>query len=82
MSKRIGITTKAEVFLSVEQLVAQMDEEDIGTFCSAVAERLDIKSIERASAAGSFADGISEQGARFLAEVVTSHYIRQRRGDV
>lgn len=82
MSSGIGVTTKAEVFLSVDQIVEQMDAEDIGSFCSAVAERLDKDFSGRAGAAAHFADGLSENGARFLAEAVTSLYRRQPRGDV
>lgn len=79
MSEGIGITTKAEVFLSVDKIVEQMDEEDIASFCSAVALRLDKKFSERADAASAFQSGLSEFGCRFLAEVVTSFYMRDKR---
>ncbi len=79
MSEGIGITTQTQVFLSVEKIVQEMDAEDIGSFCSAVALRLDKDCAERSSAASHFADGLSEMGCRFLAEVVTSFYMRQKR---
>lgn len=79
MSEGLGITTQTTVFLSVEKLVKEMDAEDIAGFCSAVAARLDKEFAERAGAAGEFAGGLSEMGARFLAEVVTSFYQRQPR---
>ncbi|MGY4817985.1 hypothetical protein ACVNP3_18810 [Pseudomonas chlororaphis subsp. piscium] len=81
MSDGLGITTQTTVFLSAEKIVKEMDAEDIGLFCSAVAERLDGEFAGRADAANCFAGGLSEQGCRFLAEVVTSFYQRQKRED-
>ncbi|MEE3504856.1 hypothetical protein QN399_01015 [Pseudomonas sp. 10C3] len=79
MSEGLGVTTQTTVFLSVDKLVKEMDAEDIAGFCSAVALRLDKEYSERAGAAAEFAGGLSEFGARFLAEVVTSFYMRQPR---
>lgn len=79
MSDGIGITTETTVFLSVDKVVKEMDAEDIGSFCSAIALRLDQEYAVRAGAASSFADGLSETGCRFLAEVVASYYLRQKR---
>ncbi|MEW9045589.1 MAG: hypothetical protein AB2387_00765 [Stutzerimonas stutzeri] len=79
MSDGIGITTETQVFLSVDKIVKEMDAEDIGSFCSAVALRLDEEYAGRAAAASHFADGLSEIGCRFLAEVVTNFYQRQKR---
>lgn len=81
MSGGLGITTETTVFLSVDKLVKEMDAEDIGGFCSAIAERLDQDFAARADAANEFAYGISELGCRFLAEIVTSFYQRQKRED-
>jgi hypothetical protein len=80
MSDGIGITTQAEVFLSVDKLVGELDAEDIGSFCSAVAIRLDQEYAPRTDAARQFSEGLSEAGCRFLAEVVTQFYMRQSRG--
>lgn len=79
MSERIGITTETTVFLSVDKLVKEMDAEDIGSFCSAVALRLDKEFAARADAASEFASGLSEFGCRFLAEVVANFYMREKR---
>jgi len=81
MSDGLGITTETTVFLSVDKLVKEMDAEDIGSFCSAVALRLDSDYANRADAASEFASGLSEFGCRFLAEVVASFYMREKRGD-
>lgn len=81
MSEGLGITTETTVFLSAEKIVKEMDAEDIGSFCSAVADRLDSEFVGRADAANLFASGLSERGCRFLAEVVTSFYQRQKRED-
>ncbi|WP_161892981.1 hypothetical protein [Pseudomonas juntendi] len=81
MSDGLGITTQTTVFLSAEKIVKEMDAEDIGSFCSAVAQRLDQEYAGRAGAAADFAGGLSEMGCRFLAEVVTSFYQRQKRED-
>lgn len=79
MSERLGITTETTVFLSVDKLVKEMDDEDIGSFCSAVALRLDKEFPARANAASEFASGLSEFGCRFLAEVVANFYMREKR---
>ena len=79
MSDGIGITTQTSVFLSVDKIVAEMDEEDIASFCSAIALRLDKEFAQRADAADQFSSGLSEFGCRFLAEAVTSFYMRQTR---
>lgn len=79
MSEGLGITTETTVFLSVDKLVKEMDAEDIGSFCSAVAHRLDGEYANRADAASEFAGGLSEFGCRFLAEVVANFYMRQKR---
>lgn len=78
MSEGIGITTETRVFLSVEKVVREMDAEDIGSFCSAIADRLDKEFAQRADAAEQFASGLSEYGCRFLAEAVTQFYMRQK----
>lgn len=78
MSDGLGITTETTVFLSAEKVVKQMDAEDIASFCSAVAQRLDSEYVARNGAAVAFAMGLSEQGARFLAEVITHHFMRSK----
>lgn len=80
MSDGIGITTQTQVFLSVDKIVKEMDAEDIASFCSAIALRLDHEFAGRADAANHFASGLSELGCRFLAEAVTSFYMRQSGG--
>lgn len=79
MSDSLGITTQTTVYLSAEKVVKEMDATDIASFCSAVAERLDREYADRADAATAFADGLSETGCRFLAEVVTQFFMRQQR---
>lgn len=79
MSDGIGITTETTVFLSVDKIVKEMDAEDIAGFCSAIALRLDEEYAQRAEASRSFADGLSELGCRFLAEVVASFYMREKK---
>ena len=79
MSEGIGITTETSVFLSVDKIVKEMDAEDIGSFCSAVAQRLDGEYANRADAASEFTSGLSELGCRFLAEVVANFYLREQR---
>jgi hypothetical protein len=78
MSDGIGITTETKVFLSIDKIVREMDAEDIGSFCSAIADRLDKEFAQRADAAEQFASGLSEFGCRFLAEAVTQFYMRQK----
>lgn len=78
MSDELGIKTETTVFLSAEKVVRQMDAEDIALFCTAVARRLDDEYVARNDAAAAFAAGLSEQGARFLAEAVTHHFMRSK----
>ena len=77
MSEALGVKTETTVWLSAEKIVKLMDETDVASFCSAVAERFDSDFPKRAEAAAAFADGLSEQGCRFLAEVIASHWTRR-----
>lgn len=76
MSDKIGVETTTTVFLSIDKIVKEMDAEDIGSFCSAIALRLDQEYAGRADAASQFASGLSEIGCRFIAEALASHYMR------
>ena len=76
------VSVKKTVDISVEELVDAMSAEDIAMFCSEVAVKLDNRFSDRNAAAEQFAEGISELGCRFIAEVVTHHYMRNREGSV
>lgn len=77
MSERLGVNVETTVWLSVDKLVSVMDETDVASFCSAVAARFDGDSKRRREAAEAFSDGLSEQGCRFLAEVIAAHWARR-----
>lgn len=70
------VSVKKQVSISVKELVGAMTVIEIAEFCSQVAIRLDGDFADRNEAASKFADGLSEMGCRFIAEVVTHHYWR------
>lgn len=81
-SQRIGrnkmeVTVSTEVSITAKKLIGSMSMEEIGEFLSEAAEIFNTEFKQRNAAASSFADGLSENGCRFLAEAVTHHYMRQ-----
>jgi hypothetical protein len=74
------VSVKKTVQIDVKELVDAMSAEEIAEFCSKVAEKLDGHFSDRNAAAERFTDGLSELGCRFIAEVVTHHYMRQKEG--
>lgn len=75
----IEVSKTAEVTVTAKDFVNQCGIDDVACFASYLAEKLDQDFVNRAYAAEQFAAGLSEQGARWLAEVVTSFHMRQRR---
>lgn len=69
---------KKEVFVTVSaaDFIENLSLRDVSEFCEAVAAKFNEAFSTRANLAGTFAEGISEQGCRWLAEVVTEHYAR------
>jgi len=68
----------AAVTVSSKEWVEKLRPHEVAEFATAVAERFDQKFADRNDIAEQFSAGLSEQGARFLAEVVTHFYQRQR----
>lgn len=66
------------VTVSSTEWVEKLKPHEVAEFASAVAHRFDEKYVDRAEIAAEFADGLSEDGARWLAEVVTNFYARKR----
>ncbi len=75
----VEITLKTVVTVSAKKLVDEMTMTELADFCSALSVKLDDDSHLRAEAAENFAEGLSEMGCRFLAEVVTHHVTRSKR---
>ena len=75
----VEVSKTAEVIVTAKDFIDQCGIDDVACFASYLAEKLDQNFVNRAYAAEQFADGLTEQGARWLAEVVTSFYVRQRR---
>lgn len=73
-----SIEVNVDVKLSGEDVAKALNEEEIASFCSQLAERLDGDFVARKKAASAFADGLSETGCRFLAEVIASHFMRNK----
>jgi hypothetical protein len=74
----IEIEKITAVSISAAEFVQLMKIYDVAEFACAVAERFDKDFANRADVADAFAGSLSEQGVRFLAEIVTSFYGRKR----
>jgi len=75
----MDVELKTVVTVSSERLVKEMTATEVASFCSALADKLDDDFHLRAQAAENFTEGLSEKGCRFLAEVVTQHFARNKR---
>ena len=73
---RIKLETELEV--KVEELVKNMSTAEIGELLTAVAEQLKDENINRTICAGWFSDGLSEEGARFVAEAITNRFVGKK----
>lgn len=68
----------AYVTVSATEWVEKLRPHEVAEFASAVAKKFDQDFVKRAEIAAEFADGLSEDGVRWLAEVVTNFYGRKR----
>ena len=75
----VTIDVNASVEITAADFINQCGIDDICSFSSQLAEKLDQDFVGRSEAAAAFADGLSENGVRWLSEVVTSFYGRQKR---
>ena len=73
---RIKLETELEV--KVEELVKNMSASEIGELLTAVAEQLKDDNINRTICAAWFGDGLSEEGARFVAEAITNRFVGKK----
>ncbi|MFZ2986607.1 hypothetical protein [Ideonella sp.] len=74
----VTVSKAVEVTVTAKDFVSQCGIDDVACFATALAQKLDQDFVGRAHAANAFAEGLSEFGARWLAEVVTSFYARKR----
>ena len=72
----MNIEINADISVSVNSIVKNMSTEELGEFLSLAAEILNTDFKHRNAAAKAMASGLSEDGCRFLAEVITHHHIR------
>jgi hypothetical protein len=70
------ISVRTDVKIDAAELANSMSPSEIGEFITTLAGRFDQNAKGRTRFAGLMAEGLSEIGCRFLAEVVTQHYIR------
>jgi len=73
---RIKLETELDV--EVVELVKNMSTAEIGELLTAVAEQLKDANINRAICAGWFNEGLSEEGARFVAEAITNRFVGKK----
>jgi len=73
---RIKLETELEV--TPEELVKNMSPAEIGELLTATAEKLKDDNINRAICAGWFSEGLSEEGARFVAEAITNRFVGKK----
>lgn len=72
------IKVESEVDITAEELVERLSISDIGKLLTAVAEKLKDDNINRAISASWFGEGLSEEGARFVAEAITSRFVGKK----
>ena len=70
------IEIRAPIKVAAKQFIDNLDIQDLGDFCSDIAEKFDQEFDKRAWTAAMFSEGLSEQGCRFLAEAIAAHYAR------
>ena len=73
----IEIEKKTYVTISADEFLNKLDDSDTCEIICAVAEKYDKNFTKRNTMARDFANRLSENGCRFLAEVITHHYARQ-----
>ena len=70
------INIKKTITVSVHDLVDAMTVHELMEFCDIISKRLDADFTERSVAAKNLSNNLSENGCRFLADVVTHHSSR------
>ena len=71
------IKVESNIEITPEQLLKNMSIADVGELLTAVAEKLNDDFINRTISAGHFSDGLSEDGARFVAEAITHRFLKK-----
>lgn len=69
---------QTQIDVNISELIKDMTIDEIAELLCAVAERFDNCYVERTKAAKAFSLGMSENGCRFMAEIVTQHFMRNR----
>lgn len=69
-------TINTTIQVSITELLETMSNEELVLLLTECSHRFDAMAKERNKLAIAFSEGLSENGCRFLAEVVTSHYFR------
>lgn len=72
------IKLESEVDISARELVKKMSVGNIAELLTAAAEKLEGDNINRTMCASWFGDGLSEEGARFVAEAITSRFVSKK----
>ena len=68
----------SEIDITPEELAEKMHIEDIGAFLNAIAARMEGDFINRPYCIQQFEKTMAEDGAMFLAEIVTSRYTKKK----
>lgn len=72
------LKVESEIDITVQELVDKMHIEDIGELLSAVAARLEGDFVQRPYCISQFESTLSEEGAIWLAEIITSRYAKKK----
>ena len=72
------IKLESEVEITADELVKKMSITNIGELLTAAAEKLEGDYINRTICAGRFGEGLSEEGARFVAEAITNRFVGKK----
>lgn len=72
------LDVNVEIDMTAEELVSKMRVNDIAKLLSAVAAKLDGDNIDRLYCITEFESGMTEDGARFLAEIITQRFTKKK----
>ncbi len=72
------IKLESEVEITADDLVKKMSLTNIGELLTVAAEKLEGDYINRTICAARFGEGLSEEGARFVAEAITNRFVGKK----
>jgi len=72
------IKLESQIEVTPEELVKNMSAGEIGELLCAAAKQLKDDNVDRVICATWFNEGLTEEGARFVAEAITNRYVKKK----